>query len=415
MVSVCAVRTAEMEPLVSMNQLVASATAEAVEAAKAMLQLPDDWPSSASGFAYRIFGQTGTPKPAFMERPLKQTTAALLRRTPELAGFGYVIDLCDEAVKAQWSEAIGHLRGREIYPSDRQSFIFNPVEILGIAAGVTALGLASNGHREWLGKVIVQGLNEGQFRTSLSRMAARAALNEVNGTAESEPELDLSSLGTPELIIAASMNLSFGRESLLDSEQVERIVVDRLMTERLTICDVAEAATILILLRRIMSRIVINTRKSAPAELVVSLCRRFPLFVERLQRRQRGRVDFPVADEYDVQDLLHGILTLHFEDVRREEYTPSYGGNSSKADFYLCHDSIVVEAKMTRPNLGQREVTDQLIIDAARYSKMNEVDSLICLVYDPDRRCANPTSLENDVENSGSRLKVRAVVCPQGL
>jgi hypothetical protein len=398
-----------------MNQVVTSAIAEGLEAAKAVLGSPDDWPSSASGFAYRIFGQTGTPKSDFMARPLKQTTAALLRRTPELAGFGYVIDLCDEGVRTQWTEGISHLRGREIYPADRQSFIFNPIEILGIAGGLAALGGAANGHREWLSKIILQGLNEGQFRTPLSRMAAKAALNETSAPTEYELALDFASLVTPELILAAGINLGFGRESLLDSEQVERIVVDRLMTERVTISDAAEAATVLVLLRRIASRIDIGNRGSAPVDLVISLCRRFPLFVDQLQRRQRGRGSFPVNDEYDVQDLLHALLKLHFEDVRPEEYTPSYGGNSSKVDFYLPHERIVVEAKKTRANLGQREVTDELLIDAARYTKMNDVDTLICLVYDPDRRCSNPASIENDIANSGSRLRVGAVVCPRGL
>jgi hypothetical protein len=85
------------------------------------------------------------------------------------------------------------------------------------------------------------------------------------------------------------------------------------------------------------------------------------------------------------------------------------------SDFYLPQERIVVEAKMTRASLGQKEVTDQLIIDAVRYGHMEGVETLICLVYDPERRCANPRAIENDVENSGSRLRIRAVVCPQGL
>lgn len=139
------------------------------------------------------------------------------------------------------------------------------------------------------------------------------------------------------------------------------------------------------------------------------------MHVERLQRRQRGRDAFVINDEYDVQDLLHAILKLHFDDVRPEEYTPSYGGNASRVDFYLPLERIVVEAKMTRATLGQREVTDELIIDAARYAEMEGVDTLICLVYDPDRRCSNPQTIENDLERSRGRLPVRAVVCPRGL
>jgi hypothetical protein len=67
--------------------------------------------------------------------------------------------------------------------------------------------------------------------------------------------------------------------------------------------------------------------------------------VERLQNRQRRRAPFEVADEYDVHDLLHAILKLHFDDVRPEEYTPSYAGSASRVDFFLPKERLVVEAK----------------------------------------------------------------------
>jgi hypothetical protein len=122
-----------------------------------------------------------------------------------------------------------------------------------------------------------------------------------------------------------------------------------------------------------------------------------------------------VKDEYDVQDMLHAILKLHFDDVRPEEVTPSYAGHASRVDFFLPRERVVVEAKMTRASLGQKEVANQLTIDAARYAQMSAVDTLICLVYDPERRCTNPRTLENDLEASAGRLNVRAIVCPQGL
>jgi hypothetical protein len=69
---------------------------------------------------------------------------------------------------------------------------------------------------------------------------------------------------------------------------------------------------------------------------------------------------------------------------------------------------------MTRPNLGQKEVVDELIIDAARYAKMAHVENLVCFVYDPSRRCSNPNALEDDLGQSCGRLRVTAVVCPRG-
>jgi hypothetical protein len=406
-----------VEPVVPVNAIVTSATAAGIDAAKAMLRSPLDWPSPVTGFAHRVFSQTGTTKPDFMAQPLKATTAALLRRTPELAAFGYVIDIAEEATSALWIDAVKHLRGRDIYPADRQSFIFNPVEILGVAVGLAGPSLETDDHREWFANTIIRGLNEGQFRTPLSTMAARTALACTDSKARTVKQntLDLNSLATPELILAAGINLGFGQGSIIDRDIIEGVLVSRLLVDRFPINDAAEAATILISFQRIIDRIALGSRETTPTERVLSLCRRFPLFVERLQKRQRNRPSFSVSDEYDVQDLLHAILRLHFDDVRPEEYTPSHGGNTSKVDFYLPRERIVIEAKMTRANLGQREVTDQLIIDAARYAQIDGVETLICVVYDPERRCGNPKTVENDVENSGSRLKVRAVICPQGL
>lgn len=129
--------------------------------------------------------------------------------------------------------------------------------------------------------------------------------------------------------------------------------------------------------------------------------------------RQQKRTPFGITDEYDVQDLLHAILRLHFDDVRPEEHTPSYGGNHSRVDFLLPRERMVIEAKMTRKSLPQKEVVNQLLIDVGRYTKVDGVDTLVCLIYDPERYCSNPKAIETDIENSGSRLKVKVVVCPQ--
>jgi hypothetical protein len=52
---------------------------------------------------------------------------------------------------------------------------------------------------------------------------------------------------------------------------------------------------------------------------VHSLCLRFHSVVRRLRTRHDGRPTFDVEDEYDVQDLLHALLRLHFHDIRRRE------------------------------------------------------------------------------------------------
>jgi REase_DpnII-MboI len=276
---------------------------------------------------------------------------------------------------------------------------------------------SSDAHREWFGGTIRKGLAEGQFRTALPKTAAFAALKclaQLKATDGKPPLLDLASLASHELMLAAAIDLAFGSIGASRAE-IEQEMLNHILRTEIAVSDVTEAATLFVSLQRIRDKISLISEASTPADRILTLCRRFPLLVERLQTRQRGRAPLEIADEYDVQDLLHGMLKLHFDDVRPEEHTPSYGGSSSRVDFFLPKERIVVEAKMTRQTLGQKEVVDQLIIDATRYAQMDGVDTLICLIYDPSRRCANPKTVETDVERAATRLAVRAVICPQGL
>jgi REase_DpnII-MboI len=97
------------------------------------------------------------------------------------------------------------------------------------------------------------------------------------------------------------------------------------------------------------------------------------------------------------------VLKLHFDDVRAEEWTPSYAGNSSRMDFLLKRKRLVVEAKMTRKGLDQKGVANQLIQDRERYRAHPDCKALVCLVYDPLGICANPTALETTSANRKRR------------
>ena len=147
-----------------------------------------------------------------------------------------------------------------------------------------------------------------------------------------------------------------------------------------------------------------------PAATVIELCRRFPLFVAALAQRHDNRPPFELKDEYDVQDVLNGLLRLHFDDVRPEEWNPSYGGVHSRSDLLLKRERVVVETKMTRKGLGQRALVGQLTVDKAQYRTHPDCGTLVCFVYDPERRLTNPPAVEADLlrygggaDNSGGR------------
>lgn len=144
--------------------------------------------------------------------------------------------------------------------------------------------------------------------------------------------------------------------------------------------------------------------------LVEQIARRLPDFLEPLSHRHGGRQAFTIEDEYDLQDLLHGLLRMFFDDVRPEDYVPEHAGGKSRVDFVLKSEKLVVETKMTRPQLGAREVGEELIIDIERYRAHPDCSALVAVVYDPDRRIMNRRTLEADLSRTREGVAVRVVV-----
>ena len=114
-----------------------------------------------------------------------------------------------------------------------------------------------------------------------------------------------------------------------------------------------------------------------------------------------------------MQDLVHAILKLFFNDVRAEECTPSYAGGSSRIDFLIKSENIGIEIKKTRPNLRDKEIGEQLIIDKERYKSHHNCKTLICFVYDPDEQIVNPDGLANDLTEENEDMSVFVVISPK--
>lgn len=144
------------------------------------------------------------------------------------------------------------------------------------------------------------------------------------------------------------------------------------------------------------------------------ICLRFHGVANQLRCRHQGRVTLEIEDEYDVQNLMHALLRLHFDDVRDEEWTPSYAGGCSRVDFLLKPEEMVIEVKKTRKGLGAREVGDQLLIDIQRYHTHPSCKALVCFVYDPEGRVANPRGLEADLSGPHGSVEVAVIIAPRG-
>lgn len=133
----------------------------------------------------------------------------------------------------------------------------------------------------------------------------------------------------------------------------------------------------------------------------------------KLRGRYNNRTPLLVEDEHDVQDLFSGLLETRFEDVRREEWGPSYAGHGTRVDFFLKNEGVLFETKMTRATLTDTKLGDELIVDIDHYKQMPECKAIVCFVYDPDHLLRNPTGLENDLSKRHDHVDVRVVIRPK--
>jgi hypothetical protein len=151
-----------------------------------------------------------------------------------------------------------------------------------------------------------------------------------------------------------------------------------------------------------------------PLQRIEELCQRFHTVARQLRSRHANRPTLEVTDEYDVQDLLHALLKIDFDDVREEEYSPSYAGKASRLDFLLKKEQLVVEVKKSRAGLGAAEVGSQLIDDIARYQAHPDCRMLVCFVYDPEGLIGNPRGIERDLsrDEGAGPFSVRVFIRP---
>lgn len=151
---------------------------------------------------------------------------------------------------------------------------------------------------------------------------------------------------------------------------------------------------------------------SADIDIIIEqICTNFHKCARAILKRHADRTTLEINDEYDVQDLLGGILRLFVNDIRPEDYVPSYAGRNSRIDFYLSEYNTCIETKMTREGLTDKEIGEELAIDIARYK--NKCHTLVCFIYDKGSFLRNPYGLISDLESlSTDTLQIKVYITP---
>ena len=142
------------------------------------------------------------------------------------------------------------------------------------------------------------------------------------------------------------------------------------------------------------------------------LCQRFHFVARQLRLRGEYRSTLGVEDEIDVQDLLHALLRLQFDDISTDEWTPSYT-STPRTTFLLNHDRLAITVKKTRTGLSAKDLSDQVRVDIEYYRTRGRCTNLLCFVYDPEGRIGNPRGLESELASTSEHFTVDVLIAPK--
>jgi len=375
-----------------------------------------------AGFAEWAAAKTGTdwslglPSVTIADIP-----AHRWKEAPILAATGYRLPVpgIPEEESGPWLDGMDRLMTRDPVPADRNSFFFRPVELLGLAAGASALAGKTPEPARWLNRLLDSHRDllpqASIWNITLAALAAR----ELNLSWSAETRHDPRTPGDAATLLWLHLvdhDLA-AAVTPMDRASLTHRLLNLASTADLQIRHLAEQGVMSVALQWAIAAAIgdLKLGGTRPSEFIAGLCRRFPLFVTQLGSRHNDRESIQIADEYDVQDLLRSILHLHFDHIQPEEWNPSYAGVQSRSDLMLKPERIVIETKMTRRSLSQRQLVHQLIVDKAQYQAHPDCDTLICYVYDPVRRLKHPTPIETDLSGTEGKLTTIVVVGPRGI
>lgn len=371
--------------------------------------------SPEAGFVSFVFYAVGEAWPSALRAPdVQGISLEHSDRSPWLATVGYVFHcgLSDSAeIVAAWRAGMVRLMQRDAFPADRASFVHRPLEMLGICLGAKACEMESSPAVEWLRGVLKEYQRKVSANQSWESHCGFLAADWLQAPwlgyrVPRVEDLSLEDLGLFLLVADTGRIAGDANEILTARVNATLRVLDLAIEYEPKRGDVAAAGLVYRTIRSCYSQFIhsehakhwqLGSPHRDASVLVQNIFRRFPLVAHQLLKRHDQRGTLEITDEYDVQDLLHALLKVFFDDVRPEEWTPSYAGRKTRADFLLKKERIIVEAKMTRENLKQKQVVEQLIVDRAHYATHPDCDLLLCFVYDPERRLDNPRAIESDL------------------
>lgn len=288
--------------------------------------------SPESAFIHFIFAQLPEQcRPPALPAPVVPASIAE-GVAPALATVGFLsaIDGAPDVqqLHQEWRTSFTRLQNKDPFPTDRQTFALRPIEFFGICVGARhAYGQQSN-EVAWLLRLLPEQRRRIQGLWShLLSSAASAALADRD---DARITVDIASLQTDELSLMLWLRESqsfavTGFWRSLAAKELEHALLQHCAVHRIDFQDPARSAILYAALKmsvlsslrsELDQRWQLGRTRSDVLDLLTTVFRRFHRTARQILERHADRDTLKIKDEYDVQDLVHALLLLFFDDVR---------------------------------------------------------------------------------------------------
>jgi hypothetical protein len=147
---------------------------------------------------------------------------------------------------------------------------------------------------------------------------------------------------------------------------------------------------------------------------LLDLLKRFHKVAQELREGRQNQETIFLKNEYDVQYLLNALLRIYFDDIRKEDSSPSNAGSNSRLDFVLKKEKIIIEVKMSSERLRDKELGEELLIDIGRYKGYPDCKDFVIFIYDKGDHIRNKRGFIDDLQKqSTNEFTVTVIINPE--
>lgn len=129
--------------------------------------------------------------------------------------------------------------------------------------------------------------------------------------------------------------------------------------------------------------------------------------------KKQPKTVIKIEDEYDVQDLLYVSFKSVFPTMKYENPLAKFGGKSTRLDFVLMEEGIIIEVKQIKESeKNDSKFTDQLKIDIESYHLLDYLTDLIFYIYAPNaiQDIDNFEELQGERNVKGKIFNVKIII-----